>query len=34
MTLLAYFTYWAAVFGGVFMVALLGFTLLDWILDR
>jgi len=32
--LLSALIYWAAVFGGVFTVALLGFTILDWILDR
>lgn len=34
MMLLGAFIYWAAVFGGVFLAALLGFTILDWILDR
>ena len=32
--IVAALVYWSLVFGAVFMVALLGFTILDWILDR
>lgn len=32
--LLVALTYWAAVFAAAFTVALVFFTILDWILDR
>lgn len=32
--ILAALVYWSLVFGGVFLTVLLGFTILDWILDR
>ena len=32
--ILAALVYWTIVFSGVFLAVLLGFTVLDWILDR
>jgi len=34
MMLLAAFIYWAAAFATAFLIALVAFTILDWILDR